>query len=214
MDMRYGTVNLSPMGALMITIANTQMGKYYNLPTGTGDITGHSDSKLMDFQAGAESALSQVLFALAGNNMLVGLGFLSSQEAYSLEKLVADYETCRYVKRLLHGINFSPETIAFDLIKAVGAGGNFLKQKHTVNWYRKEFIFTDVFNRESRTTWEAAGCKDTFEYARERVNKILESSSLNLLDSAADKALDQKMNSILLRRGHKLAEFRYLLPSK
>jgi len=212
MDMRYGTANLSPMGVLMITAANTQMGRYYNLPTGTGDISGHSDSKLMDFQAGAESALSQLLFALAGNNMLVGLGFLGSQESYSLEKLIADHETCRYVKRLLRGINVSPETIAFDLIKAVGPGGNFLKQKHTVSWYRKEFIFTDVFNREGRATWEATGCKSTFEYARERVNKVLKESSLNQLDSAVDKALNQRMDAILSRRGYRLSNFVSLLP--
>jgi len=34
MDMRYGTAALSSIEAIMMLIANTQMGKYYNMPTG------------------------------------------------------------------------------------------------------------------------------------------------------------------------------------
>ena len=214
MDMRYGTAALSSIEAIMMHIANTQMGKYYDLPTGTGDCTGHSDSKLTDFQAGAESAMSQFLIPLAGNNGPVGLGFLESQATYSLEKLVADHEICRSVKRLIHGIHVSKETLALEVIKDVGAGGNFLEHQHTLHWFRKEYLFPIVFDRQGREGWEAAGWKDTHSRAREHIKEILNATSLNMLDPIVDNALDQKMDSILQRRGLKLSDFKSLLPSK
>jgi len=212
MDMRYGTAALSSIEAIMMLMANTQMGKYYNLPTGGGD--SNSDSKLIDFQTGAESAMTQFLIPLAGNNGPLGLGFLDSQRTYSLEKLVIDHEICRFVKKLLQGIDISEETLALEVIKDVGVGGNFLTHQHTLDWFKKEYLFSTIFDRQGREDWEAAGWKDTYSRARERVKEILNTTSLNRLDPAVDNTLDQKMDSILRRRGFKLSDFESLLPKK
>ncbi len=191
MDMRYGTASLSTIEGLMIQMGATQMGKFYNLPTGTGDITGHSDSKLNDFQAGAESCMSQVLMALAGNNATVGMGFLESQGTYSLEKLVADHEVCRFVKRLLQGVDVSSESLAFDVIKAVGPGGDFLSQSHTLKFFKKEYLFPTIYDRKDRENWETSGAKDTHTLAKEYVDEILAASSLSRLTPEVDRELDE-----------------------
>jgi len=212
MDMRYGSASLSPIEALMITMAHTQMAYYYNIPSGTGDVTGHSDSKLIDFQCGAESALSQVLFAMSGNKGPCGVGFLASQEGYSLEKLVMDCEVFRYIKKLINGINISSETLAFEVMKEVGPGGDFLAHEHTLKWFRREYEFSELFNRQSRLSWQSSGEKEIFELAREKVNGIVANTQLNRLSPEVDKVLDKKMDSILKRRGIKFEELRTLLP--
>lgn len=212
MDMRYGSTSLSSIEALMITMAHTQMAHYYNIPSGTGDVTGHSDSKLIDFQCGAESALSQVLFAISGNKGPCGAGFLASQEGYSLEKLVIDCEVFRYIKKLINGINISPETLAFEAMKEVGPGGDFLAHEHTLKSFRQEYEFSELFNRQSRMDWQTSGGKEILEQAREKVNKIVTNTQLNRLSPEVDKALDEKMDSILKRKAMKFEELKTLLP--
>jgi trimethylamine--corrinoid protein Co-methyltransferase len=212
MDMRYGSVCVSPIEALMVTMAHTQMAHYYNIPSGTGDITGHSDSKLIDFQCGAESALSQVLFALSGNKGPGGVGFLASQEGYSLEKLVMDCEVFRYTKKLINGISVSPETLAFEVMKEVVPEGDFLTHEHTLKWFRREYEFSELFDRQSRVRWQESGGKEIFERAREKVNEIVTNTQLNRLSPEVDKVLDEKMDSVLKRRGMKLEELKTLLP--
>jgi len=143
--------------------------------------------------------------------------FIFSQHytrTYSLEKLVADHEICCFVKKLLQGVNISKETLALEIIKDVGAGGNFLTHQHTLNWFKKEYFFSTIFDHQGREGWEATGWKDTYSRAQERVKEILDTTSLNRLDSAIDNALDQKMGSILRRRGFKLSDFKSLLPKK
>lgn len=212
MDMRYGSVCLSTIEALMVTMAHTQMAYYYHIPSGTGDAAGISDSKLIDFQCGAESALSQALFAISGNKGPCGVGFIASQEGYSLEKLVMDCEVFKYVKKLTKGINVSPETLAFKVMKEVGPGGDFLAHEHTLKSFRQEYEFSELFNRQSRVGWQASGAKEIFEQAREKVNKIVTNTQLNRLSPEVDKALDEKMDSILKRKGIKLEELKALLP--
>jgi trimethylamine--corrinoid protein Co-methyltransferase len=213
MEPYFGCAVLASIEALMLHVGYTQMGKYYDLPTGTGDCIGQSDSKIDDFQAGAESALSQVLVALAGNNGTVGMGFLEAQSTYSLEKLVADHEICRSVKKLLRGAEVSPDTLAFEVIKEVGPGGEFLSHAHTLAWLRKEYLVPSVFNRQDRTGWENGGAKDTHDLAREEVQRILAGSELHRLESSVDKELDERMDRILRRRGFHLGDFRSFLPA-
>jgi len=213
MDMKTGAIVLSPMEVTMINMAYTQMGRFYNIPTGTGDSAGHSDSKLNDFQSGAESASSQLLVSLAGNNAPLGVGFLANQEGYSLEKLVADCEIFKFIKKLLGGVDVSDETLAYEVFKEVGPGGSFLTHEHTLKWFKKVYNFSDVFDRNTRKDWKASGCKDTHALARERVKEILANTSFNRLNPEVDRALDRKMDSILKCRGFKLSDFKSLLPS-
>jgi len=212
MDMRYGSAPLSSIEALMITMAHIQMAQYYNIPSGTGDVTGHSDSKLNDFQCGAESALSQALFTLSGLKGPCGVGFLASEEGYSFEKLVLDCEVFRYIKKLNDGICVSPETLAFEVMKEVGTKGEYLAHKHTLKHFKQEYEFSELFNRQSREDWQKSGKKEILQLAREKVNKIATNASLNCLSPEVDAALDKKMDSILKRRGVNFKELKKLLP--
>lgn len=208
MDMRYGSTSFSSIEAVLIHLANTQVGKYLNLPTSTGDCIGHSDSKLIDFQAGAESAMSQFLVSLGKNNGPCGLGFLESQRTYSLEKLIVDHEICTFVKRFLRGVGVSEETLALDVFNEVGPQGDFLKLEHTLKWFKEEYLFPRIFDRRGRESWEAKGGKDTLAKAGDEVVKTLADSSLHELPPSLDQRLDEKMDAILNRRGYSLSDLK------
>ena len=211
-DMRDISNVLGSMEAQMMNAATIEMGNYYKIPTGTGAIFGYSDSKMNDYQCGAESAMSQMLLALSGVKVVYGLGELAGMDANSLEKIVMDHELFKSVKKLTQGINVSEETLAFDVIEKIGPEGDFLNNEHTFKWFRKEYLFAEIFNRQGKSTWENDGSIDIQTVATNYVKEVLTESSLNKLSPEKDKELDRVMNDILKSRGFKLEDYLSLLP--
>ena len=73
------------------------------------------------------------------------------------------------------GIEFSEATRAVEVIKeVVNKDGNFLKAKHTMEHFRKEFLLpSNIIDRGTRTVFEAAGYKSATARAHEQIEKIL-----------------------------------------
>ena len=92
----------------------------------------------------------------------------------SYEQLLIDEEYVRMIRRILQGIPVNKETIALDVIKAVGPAGNYLSQRHTLRHMRRELSTTTLINRKMRSNWERAGAKDIAQVAREKAQHILE----------------------------------------
>jgi len=148
------------------------MAQYYRLPFyATGGMT---DSKVLDSQSGYESAITGLLCALAGANFIHdAAGLMEFAMTVSYEKYVIDNDILGMVMRAVEGVKVNEETLAFDLIKEVGPGGNFVTAKHTRRFMRDEHYQPLVTNRDSRSDWEATGGKHTWETAAEKVKEIL-----------------------------------------
>ena len=89
-------------------------------------------------QAGYEKAITLLLPALAGVNMIFYPGTMDHALTVSLESLVIDHEICGIIDRILRGITVTDETIGLDVIEKVGPGGHFLNQKHTMKHLQQE----------------------------------------------------------------------------
>jgi len=178
-DMRTGG---TPMGAVETAMLNTacaEVGKHLGLPT-HGYLVA-TDSKFVDAQAGAESARSAILGALAGINMISGAGMLESLACHSVEKLVIDAESIASAYRLVRGIevrngevrgdDVRGETLATAMFAQTGLSGEFLKLKETRALFRQEqHIPSPVIDRSARG-WEPPS--DVFTRARTRVNELV-----------------------------------------
>ncbi len=199
-DMRYGTTPLSAVEATMLGMASAQMGRYYGLPTHT--YAALADSKLVDAQAGAETALSGVLAALSGNNIISGVGLLDFVNTMSLSKLVLDNDVCGQIHRLLRGIEVSPETLAVDVIDAVGPGGQFLSLGHTRRWHRREIdLPSPAFDRRDRRAWQEAGSRDSRDEAWRVAQDILARHAGSPPPAASMAAIDAAMRQVAARHG-------------
>ncbi len=169
-DMKYlsGAVEMGLMNA-----AAAQLARYYGLPIYA--TAGMSDSKTLDAQAGYESAITSLLVALAGGNFIHdAAGFIEFCMCASLEKYVIDNEILGMVMRAVRGIEVNPDTIAFDLLKEIGAGGHFVSARHTRKFMRKEQYVPVLSDRLTREEWEKSGSPDARERARQKVMSILE----------------------------------------
>ena len=198
-DMRYGTQCVGNIEVCMLSAAYAQIARFYGIPSGA--YLGMSETKLVDAQTGLESANGIILGTLAGINCITGPGMLAFENCQSFEKLVIDNDICGMALRLARDITVNEETLAFDVMKRVGPGGNFLREKHTLKWFRiEEFIPSVVIDKLSKRQWEKAGVKDTLQRAKENVDKILKEHHPKPLPSDIERELDSFMTEILKRQ--------------
>lgn len=143
----------------------------------------------MDVQIGHEKTLTGLMPALAGTDLIYGLGMIDMGMAISFEQFLIDAEIVRMIKRTEKEIEVNEDTLALEVIKAVGPAGNFLSQKHTLKHMRDEISTTKLIDRKMRETWEKAGAKDMPQRAREMARDILANHYAEPLTTEAEKKI-------------------------
>jgi trimethylamine---corrinoid protein Co-methyltransferase len=179
-DMRQGTTPMGEVATWLIDAAYAQIGKKLNLPTHA--YLGMTDAKVIDVQAGFETAGGMVMAGLAGINMISGAGMMDFESCQSLEKLILDAEMIGMVKRLVKGIEVRDEPIALDIIRSQGHRAEYLALPHTRRWFAKEFYMpSPIIDRSSLDAWQHAGSKTALQRANEQIPTLLKKYSGNQL---------------------------------
>ena len=71
------------------------------------------------------------------------------------------------------GFEVNEETLALNVIKDVGIGGNYLAEEHTVRHMRETYWPGVIFNQKSWDAWMEDGGKDVYAAAHKKVQQIL-----------------------------------------
>ncbi|MFC1522491.1 trimethylamine methyltransferase family protein [Elusimicrobiota bacterium] len=167
--MRYVTGSIE-MG--LINAAAAQLAQYCELPNYT--TAGMSDSKMVDAQNGYEKALTSLMVALSGSNFIHdSAGLVEFAMTASYKQYVIDNEINGMVMRAVKGIEVNKDTIALDLFKKVGPGGNFIGEKHTAKYLRREHFIPKISDRRTRSEWESDGRMDVEQSAIKEAKRIL-----------------------------------------
>ena len=177
-DMKYlaGAVEMGLLNA-----AASQMAQFYQLPIYA--TAGMSDSKVNDAQSGYESAITNLMVALAGGNFIHdAAGFLEFCLTASFDKLVIDNEIIGMVMRAVEGIKVDQTTLAFDEIQKVGPAGHFVSSRHTRRHMRNEQFMPRLSDRENREVWQTSGGKDARQRATEIARRILDSEPVSYIN--------------------------------
>jgi trimethylamine--corrinoid protein Co-methyltransferase len=189
MDVREASAVLGGPEFALLHACVANLAHYYGIPSAGGGVL--SDSKSLDAQMGYEKALTGVLPALAGLNLICGMGLIASENTMSLEGLVIDNEIVSMIKKIVNGFEITDETLAFDVIKNVGPKGSFIRERHTLEHFRKEIWIPKITDRTFPEVWVKSGAKDLWVKAKEGVEKILkEHHVLPLSTDAKDKIMN------------------------
>lgn len=180
----------APLGAPevgLISAAAAKLAQYYKLPSFGLGMYG-KDSKLPDAQAAHEGTMTTLLPALAGLNMIYGMGILESALTWSHEQLMIDNDIVRMIKRVIQGIDVTDETMAVDIIKEAHKIKNFLRENHTLQHMREQSRPT-LIDRQTRGAWQAKGGKDLTQVAREEARRIIKTHQPEPLSDDVKKTL-------------------------
>ncbi|MGQ9554858.1 MAG: trimethylamine methyltransferase family protein [Anaerolineae bacterium] len=156
----------------LLNAGAAQLAHYWRVPLYA--TSGMSDAKVLDAQCGYEGAMTTLMACLAGANFIHdAVGLMEFAMTVSYGKLVLDNEIVGMAMRAVRGIEVNEATIAADVIKEIGPGGNYLISEHTVRYMRDEFYFPTLSDRQSRQDWEASGARTVQERANERARHLL-----------------------------------------
>lgn len=133
--------------------------------------------------------MTNMLPALTGSNVIYGMGMMEMGMTMSYEQLLADAEIVRMTRRILQGIPVNQDTMALDVIKAVGPANNYLAQKHTRKYMRQELSTTQFIDRTQRETWEKKGAMTMTEATRAKAIDILENYEVTPLPDDVKKRI-------------------------
>jgi len=128
---------------------------------------------VVDAQSGHEKTITGLLPALAGANVIYGLGMLEMGITFDLAQLVMDHEIAEMILHSLQGIPVTDETLSVDIIKEMGIGKDYLAHESTFRYMRSQSQ-AKLIDRRMREDWEAAGSADIYKRAHAKVMEILE----------------------------------------
>jgi trimethylamine--corrinoid protein Co-methyltransferase len=189
MDMLEATVSYTSPEFRLTHSACADLFHHYGLPVwGTA---GCSDSQFPDLQAGAEYGFTLLNAALDGANLIHDCGYLGQGFVASPEMIIFADETIGMVKRYMRGFEIDSEHLALEVIKQVGPGGNFLTEKHTLDFFRKEHWQPGIFNRKNLSNWIKEGQKKTDDKLLEKAREILATHRPEPLGAGIKDELDR-----------------------
>jgi trimethylamine--corrinoid protein Co-methyltransferase len=121
---------------------------------------------------GHEKTLTGIIPALAGANLIYGPGMLESGITFDFAQLVLDNEFIGMIKHTIRGITVDDESLAVDVIKAVGPSKDFLGEKHTLK-HMQIHSQPEFLDRNRMEKWKAMGAVDSYAKAAEKTRHIL-----------------------------------------
>jgi len=174
LDMRTGSALQSSVEAMQAASLSIQLVKQgFGLMAHT--YGAGSDTPDTDGQSMAERAFLMQTVALAGADILGGVGQLECATVFSPVQAVLDDEMSAMMRRFTRPPEISDAALNFGEMLGVPVGGHFLDSDHTVSACRDQLI-PRVFQRMGRDDYEASGRRTALDAAREAALSAIEAA--------------------------------------
>ncbi len=189
-NMRTGAPAFGAIENSLHEVAYNQIWRKYKIPNWRS-AAACSSSKVIDFQAAYETSMSALNCALSGASVVYFQGGINAQLTAHPIKAILDDEIAGMIGRFLRGIEVSEETLPVDLVNEIGpVPGHFLGSAHTRTWWKKEQFMPKLPDRLPYADWLKLGKKEIVDYARERMEEILSTYTVQMLPPEQEQAIE------------------------
>jgi trimethylamine--corrinoid protein Co-methyltransferase len=183
--MQNTTSPMTAIEALRLTATSSLMGKHLGMPTQA--YTSFSEAKVLDAQAGSETAMGALLAVTSGMDAVSGPGMLDYLLTFSLPKLVVDDEIAAQALHFGRDVQLEGDIPTTELIKEMFEEGHVLVADHTMeHWPTALHLPGPVWDRDAHDAWVAKGELDITARATAEVDRLLEAYQPPTTDSAID----------------------------
>jgi len=124
-------------------------------------------------------------------------GSIEGTMTFSMHALLLCHELMGTARRIWKGVTVDDDTLAMDVTREVGPGGNFLGIEHTAVHCRKEISPTKYFVSKSFDNWVREGRKDLKDIIGDDLQRILKTH----VPEPLSPSLIEKFNEILTKYG-------------
>jgi trimethylamine--corrinoid protein Co-methyltransferase len=131
--------------ALPVSMIAVQLAHAWNVPTlGGGSFS--SDAPDIGWQSAYEAGFGSVQIPLAGGELCGYMGMMGSSMILYPEQIILDSAIAMDVMDTYKEFEFKDFDVNLDVIKSVGPGGHFLREKHTRKHIR-DFHYSPIFRQ-------------------------------------------------------------------
>lgn len=196
LDMRTASIRLGSIESGILAAGAAQMAHSYGLPCRI--VAGATDAKVLDMQAGYESALNLFIATMAGGDLITySVGGIEHTLTASYEKILIDHEIIDGIRRAIRGFEINENTLALDVMKSLGPGGFYLAERHTRDNFRNEHLLTKLADTQNYDLWKKSGSKNITQRANEEVRRILSQHHPTPLDKDIKTELEGYLKKVL-----------------
>jgi trimethylamine--corrinoid protein Co-methyltransferase len=191
-DLRTGGYTGGGPEDYLFGAVTNRLADFYDLPLSMGAFA--TGAKQPDWQAAVDNSLSSFMAVSTLSDMLLGAGLLDGSRIFSYEMLLMDAEIWSILHAMFQGIVIDQDTLALDVIKQVGPGGNYLGQSHTRQHMRRRWL-PELMDRRPFSLWETHP-EGAREWARQRARQILQEHNPAPLEPNQDAELSRVIASL------------------
>ena len=164
-----------------------QLARRYRLPFRSSNI---NTSNAPDAQAAYEAMMATWSAVMGGANLLhQSAGWLEGGLTASFEKFVIDAEILQMFSAFLSPVRVDQTELAQEVIGAVGHGGHFFAQPHTLERYETAFYQPLLSDWRGFEAWKEAGAQDATMRATRIAAEAIDAWQEPTLDPACREAL-------------------------
>jgi trimethylamine--corrinoid protein Co-methyltransferase len=185
-NMKTGAVSMACPEFGILKVCMAQMGRFLGLPVRMPSML--RDAKVLDAQAGFETGMIGTVTGLVAD-LMDGMQ-LDMDLVVDYPDLVFCNDCMAGIERIARELVLNEETLAVDVIKAVGHGGGFLGHPHTLKNFRRELWQPELLERRSWEKWKGEGGLSIAEVADKRMLEILEAEPKDRLSPEAEAEID------------------------
>lgn len=193
-DMRSGAPAFGTPEYTKAAQATGQLARLIGVPFRSSNVCAANE---VDAQAAYESQMA-LWGALMGGAHLVehAAGWLHGGLTASFEKLILDAEMLQMMSAYFDPIVVTPETLAVEAIRDVGAGGHFFGSGHTMARYETAFYTPLISNWDNHPQWLEKGSIQ----ARERANTVWKQLLADYEQPPIDPGIVEALGTFVARR--------------
>jgi trimethylamine--corrinoid protein Co-methyltransferase len=190
--MQNTTSPMTAIEALRLTNASSLVGKHLGLPTQA--YTGFGEGKVLDAQAGAETAMGALLAVQSGMDSISGVGMLDYLLTFSIPKLVVDDAIVGQVLHFARDVQALDDIPTSEIIREMLDEGHVLMADHTMaHWPSELHLPGPVWDRDAYDAWAGKGERDIVSRAAAEVERLLGAYEM----PEADPAIDAEARAII-----------------